>query len=282
MNPALIQGSPEWLALRRTKITSADASAIMGVSKWSSAYSIWLDKLGFGEPKQDNFAMQRGRELEPIARELFINETGIMVVPEVIFSNEYDFMMSSLDGIDFSKEVICEIKVPGQEDHQMALDGVIPEHYMPQLNHQMITAGVKKCFYVSFTPASYKILEVYLNEEEAKTLIKKEKEFFNCIQNLTPPPFTEKDYIQRSDQEWTTRAKKLKQLTQQRKELEMEEEMIKKELIELSGGFNCQSEEIKLSKVIRLGSIDYKNVDELKNVNLNAHRKPNTIYYRIS
>ncbi len=280
MNPELIQGSPEWLELRRKKITSADASAIMGVSKWSSAYKTWLDKLGFGESKQDNFAMQRGRELEPIARELFIKETGIMVVPEVIFSKKYNFMMASLDGIDFSQQVICEIKAPGQVDHQIALDGEVPNHYMPQLNHQMITAGVKKCFYVSFTLESYKILEVYLDQEEAKTLIEKEMEFYNCIQNLIPPPFTEKDYVQRTDIEWISRAEKLKQVAQKRKEMELEEEMIKKELIELSGGLNCQGANVKLSKVIRAGSIDYKAFCDSKEAE--KHRKPSKLYWRVA
>jgi putative phage-type endonuclease len=283
MNPELIQGSAEWLAIRKTKVTATDAPALMNVSPYGETpYKRWLDKLGFGEEQVETEAMRRGRELEIVARDLFIKETGIMIVPEVVFSKEYDFMMSSLDGIDFDKTTILEIKCVKKEFHEMALDGVVPEGFMPQLQHQMITTGLKKCYYLSYSPASYKILEVYLDEEEAKTLIEKEKEFFNCIQNLSPPPLTEKDYVHRSDQEWTTRERKLKQLIQQRKELELEEEMIKKELIELSGGVNTMGEDIKLSKVIRAGQVDYKNMDILKGVDLNPHRKPSSVYYRFS
>lgn len=283
MNEQLIQGSESWLALRRTKVTGTDAPVLMNVSPYGDTpYKRWLDKLGFGKEVFETDAMRRGKELEIVARELFINETGIMMVPEVVFSKENEFMMSSLDGIDFEKQNILEIKCVKKEFHEMALEGVIPEGFKHQLIHQMICTGLKKCYYMSYSTTSYKILEVYLDEEEAKKLIEKELEFYNCIQNLIPPQLTERDYIHRSDQEWTIRAKKLKQILQQRKELEMVEEMIKRELIELSGGLNCQSEDIKLSKVIRSGAVNYKGMEVLQGVDLNQHRKPNTVYYRIS
>ena len=283
MEAHLIQGTEQWKSMRKKMVTGTDAPVLMNVSPYGDTpYKRWLDKLGFGEEKVETEAMRRGKELELVARDIFIQETGIMMVPEVVFSKEYNFIMSSLDGIDFDRKTILEIKCVKKEFHEMALDGVVPEGFIPQLQHQMITTGLKKCYYMSYTPTSYKILEVYLDEEEAKTLIEREKEFYNCLQNLTPPPLTEKDYIHRSDQEWTSRARKLKQLTQQRKELEMEEEMIKKELIELSGGLNCQSSDIKLSKVIRLGAVDYKGIEVLQDVDLNTHRKPSSVYYRIS
>ena len=36
----------EWLALRRTGIGGSDAGAIMGVSPYKGAFSVWADKHG--------------------------------------------------------------------------------------------------------------------------------------------------------------------------------------------------------------------------------------------
>lgn len=282
MEPHLIQGSEEWLSIRRTKITSSDAAAIMGVSKWSTAYETWLSKLGFGKEVLDNPAMKRGRDLEPIARELFIKETGILVVPKVVFSKEYDFMMCSCDGLDLMQENLLEIKCPGQEDHQKALDGIIPEHYRPQILHQMLTTGLKKAFYFSFTPSSWKLIEMKLDEKEASELIQREKDFYTCMQTLEAPQFTDKDYITRSDDLWIERANLFKETVKKRKELELQEELIRQELIQLAGSSNARGAGISVSKIVKKGNIDYKSATKDIDIDWEKHRKPSTTYMRIS
>ena len=39
------QGTPEWLALRKTKITATDACVIMGSSRWKTKTQLYREKL---------------------------------------------------------------------------------------------------------------------------------------------------------------------------------------------------------------------------------------------
>lgn len=276
------QNTPEWAEMRKNYIGASDASAIMEKSPWKTPYTLWLEKLGFGEEKQMTASMSRGHELEPIARDVFMQETGIIVVPQVVFSSEYKFMMSSLDGMDLDKTTIVEIKCPGKVDHECAMDGQIPDKYKPQLTHQMIVTGLKKCFYLSYSETSYKILEVYLDEEEANELIKKEQEFYQCVINMEPPSFTEKDYILRTDQEYIENALRLKHVNLKLKELENEQENLKKWFIDTSGQSNTKGGGITVTKIVRKGTPKYKEIPELKDVNLDLHRGPSSIYWRVS
>lgn len=127
------QGSPEWLALRKTKITATDASVIMGANPWKTKSQLYQEKLSDDPPKPPNARMQRGVVLEPIARALFCFKTGHHMIPKVIVRG---WAMASLDGIN-DRDEILEIKCPGEKDHSLAMRGQIPEHYFPQLQHQM-------------------------------------------------------------------------------------------------------------------------------------------------
>lgn len=104
---AFIQGTPEWHQLRKTKITATDACVIMGVSPWKTRLQLYHEKLSNDPPKPPNYAMQRGLDLEPIARDLYIAKTGIYVEPKVIIN---EWAMCSLDGISSCGFHAVEIK----------------------------------------------------------------------------------------------------------------------------------------------------------------------------
>jgi len=91
--------------------------------------------------------MREGLRLEPIARELFAIQNGIEMFPRVVVN---DWAMASLDGMSECGKYIVEIKCPGEKDHLLALQGKIPEHYYPQLQHQLYVTGLQSIFYYSF------------------------------------------------------------------------------------------------------------------------------------
>ena len=72
------QGSAEWLALRRTKITASDAGVITQLNPWKTPRDLFFEKYGFTQVIE-NEAMRRGTAMEPFAREHFIKHTGIFV-----------------------------------------------------------------------------------------------------------------------------------------------------------------------------------------------------------
>lgn len=54
----------EWLQLRKNGIGGSDAGAICGLNPYASPLSVYMDKTGGLEEKEDNEAMRQGRDLE--------------------------------------------------------------------------------------------------------------------------------------------------------------------------------------------------------------------------
>ncbi len=285
---ALVQQSPEWLEMRRSKIGASDAAAIMGVSPWKTPYQLWEEKLGLRR-NESNAAMKRGVEMEEEARRAFEMQTGIIVFPDVIFHSQNEWMMASLDGIDIERKTIVEIKCPGKVDHASAMDGIVPEKYFPQLQHQMEVTGLDKAFYFSYTPKSQKLIEVGKDLVYTTKMIAKEQAFWRCVMDLEAPELIEQDYKIQDDDLWTETARKLLHarsqsapLKTQLAMLEQEEEELKKMLIFMSGNSNSKGAGIKLMRIMRKGSIDYKSIPELQNVDLEKYRKAPSEFHRIS
>lgn len=182
------QNTPEWLEMRKNKIGASDAPVIMEVSPWKTPYQLWEEKLGVRKSPLLTKAMRHGVEMEPIARAEFEKMTGIPVFPEVRFHPEREWMMASLDGVDIEGKYAVEIKCPkSSADHEMAMNGIVPEKYIPQLQHQMEVCGLEMIFYFSFYGSSAKIIEVGRDDTYLCFLVKKESEFWRCIQDFEPP-----------------------------------------------------------------------------------------------
>src|SRR5277367_1182702 len=182
--PEFIQGSEAWHALRKTKITATDATVIMGANPWKTIHHLYVEKLSDEPPMAPNEKMQRGIDLEPRARELFNLKTGWNMQPEVLVN---DWAMASLDGRDCVLGNILEIKCPGEKDHALALAGKVPEHYYPQLQHQMWVAGTCMANYFSFDGADGVIIKVKRDDEYIEKMIIEEFKFYMCLQNKSPP-----------------------------------------------------------------------------------------------
>lgn len=285
----LKQNSEEWLEFRRQKIGASDAPIILGVSPFKTPYQLYLEKLGLSQTPQ-NSAMRRGQEMEQEAREAFeemyemLHMEVVEVVPLVAQSDSHPWMIASLDGIDLEKKVLVEIKCPGPRDHQVAMDGKIPDHYIPQLQHQMLVTGLEKMFYFSYrTDDGHPVLlECSRNEDFLKKLVQKESEFFACLQNETPPPLAENDYEERCDLEFLDVAMRFSRIKEEIEQKLKEEQALKDELIKLSQNKNCRGGRVKISQCMRKGAIDYSKIELLNGVDLEPYRKPSSKYSTVS
>jgi len=273
------QGCPEWHSLRKTKITATDASVIMGESHWKTRIQLYHEKLSNDPPMPPNERMQRGVDLEPIARDLFILKTGTIVKPAVVVR---DWAMASLDGISDDGKFVVEIKCPGKKDHDAALTGFIPSHYYAQLQHQMYVTDVQNMSYFSFDGVDGVSVHVKRDNKYIEKMIEEEKKFYDCLINKVPPEPSESDYIQRDDLDWVKCANSWKVVACKIKELEKEEEELRMQLIFLSGESNTKGEGISLCQVKRKGNIDYSKVPELKGLDLEIYRKPSSNSWRIT
>lgn len=276
------QRTPEWFEMRRKYIGASDAPPIMGVSPWKTALDIFHDKTSIiSRESSICSSMQRGIDLEPKALELFENLTGYLCIPKVVFHPTISYMMASLDGISFDGKEIVEIKCPGKTDHESALDGQIPEKYIPQLHHQMITTGLKKAYYFSYTVTSHKLLEIYLDEEYAKDLLKKESDFWHCVTTKTEPKLENK-YIHMTSKEWNDAATEWRELQSKKRELDLQEKACKDRLLRIANDQNAEGNGVKVSKYTRKGTIDMDLAKKNEKIDFEKYRKPEIEAWRIT
>ena len=280
MTNELIQGTPEWHALRAKSIGASDAAAIMGVSKWTTPYQLWEQKLGLREV-EINSAMKRGTDMEDEARKEFEHLHNVAVFPDVVLSEEYPWAMASLDGISMDRSVIVEIKCVNRFDHQIALEGKVPEHYYPQCQHQMWVTGTFLMYYFSYDPMNPATVIVPRDDVYISDMIEKEKEFYRCIMEFDPPTFTDRDYVEHDDKEWSMLAFELKHTLANIKVFEQREKDLRNQLIQLSEGKNSIGCGIRLTRFIRKGNVEYAKIPALQGVDLEQYRKPPIESWRI-
>lgn len=131
--------------------------------------------------KPSNVHMERGKTLEPLARDLFIQQTGIHVEPLVIESDNFFWMGASLDGIDNTRKILIEIKCPAIEGHIAALNKEIKPMYRDQMQHALAATEAIMCFYVTFNEfheQPLNILEVSRDEKAIENLLEAEEAFY--------------------------------------------------------------------------------------------------------
>lgn len=181
-------GSPQWLQFRRSKIMASDAPIIMKVSPWCTPLQLYhKKKKGIEQPP--NPAMQRGIELEPIARQMFEESTGHFVWPECRLHRELAWLGATFDGIN-DDGIAIEIKCPNKKDHEQALKLQVPNKYHPQLQHQMFVAEITQMYYVSYSP-NHEIpfihFIVFRDPVYCYRMLEKESAFHLCLENDIEP-----------------------------------------------------------------------------------------------
>ena len=276
---ALIQGTPEWLALRRTKVTSSDAAIIMGMNPWENVLKLYENKLS-GKQKPRTAAMDKGIRLEPIARAYYTEKTKRQMEPKVIIK---DWAMTSLDGIASDGRVL-EIKCPGEKVHMMAKEGKVPDYYYPRIQHHMFLSDSGETDYMSYYEDDYTgevdvaIFTIERNQEFIDRMIPLEKEFWDCLESKTPP----KLFNDRTDERWIILATEYLAATAKIAILETTAEAMKNELIQLAGESGARGAGISISKVERKGLVDYSRIPQLNGIDLEEFRKPSSQYWKIA
>lgn len=161
MAEEIIQGTAAWHALRLGRVTASRVADVIAKTKTgvSASRANYLAELVAerltGEPGEffTNAAMQRGTELEPLARECYVFHTG-NAVQEIAFVVHPGIEMAgaSPDGL-VGDRGLCEIKCPGTAKHIATLRGAsIDGKYITQMQWQMACTGRDWCDFVSYDP----------------------------------------------------------------------------------------------------------------------------------
>lgn len=165
------QRSPEWFDIRKGKFTASEIHRLMGakgLGKTGESY-IWekvAEELGATMPPISNYAMTRGTEMEPYAKEYYSRAFNASVSPaEFIIAPWCNEAGASPDGIvtdweNPGESKLIEIKCPMNPTNHLiyfTIKSVAdfkrekPEYYW-QVQLQMAVTGINQCDFVSFYP----------------------------------------------------------------------------------------------------------------------------------
>lgn len=277
------QRSEAWFNYRRDKIGASEAAPLLGLSPYSNPHKVWLSKQkGFID--KDNPAMRRGRELEPEALRLFESETGYLMSPKVMTSEDRPYLMASFDGFEIDGKCAVEIKCGGEKLHLDSMYGKIPDYYIAQMQHQMYVGRLHEIYYCSYRPTHVKQIYIEIvkrDEDFIQNMIEVERKFYEEHMLTGIPPGNDRHVVRMDSVEWADLAY---QYIESKNMISFEEariEEIKERLVQISKEENASGNGITLQKVEKKGIIDYKNIPILKTMDLEPYRKPGTIYWQI-
>ena len=183
----------DWLELRKGGIGGSDAAVVCGISKYKSPVELFMEKTSRIPQSEAGESAYWGTMLEPFVREEFTKRTGIEVRAEktMLRSKEHPFMLANLDGVCVDPnygECIFEAKT-ASAFKVAEWENAIPDEYMLQIQHYMAVTGFRATYIaVLIGGNTFKWRLIERDEELISMLIKLESEFWQCVQNDTPPP----------------------------------------------------------------------------------------------
>lgn len=157
----ITQGTPEWFALRCSRLTASAFPDLMAKTKSGPSASranliakIAVERLT-GKPTEgySNAYMQRGIELEPIARSAYEAHVGMLTEECGFFVHpHFDYVGASPDGL-VGNQGLLEIKCLTMAKHVECLrKGAHAAEYRWQVQGQLWVTGRQWCDVVAFHP----------------------------------------------------------------------------------------------------------------------------------
>lgn len=168
----IIQGSPEWFAIRLGKATGSRIGDIVSKTKtagYSASRSDYMHELlcerltGAPTERIITSDMRWGTENEPQARETYafyrdavVTEVGFVIHPRIPDAG------ASPDGL-VGDDGLLEIKCMKTKNHLEAmLSDAVPERFMPQIQFQLACTERAWCDFCAFDPRLPEELRVFI------------------------------------------------------------------------------------------------------------------------
>lgn len=145
------QGSPEWLAHRRTTRNASEAPIIMGASPYVTRAELIRQRATGVEREIDaatQFVFDRGHEVEPKLRALAEAYTGEDFYPITATSDD-GYLSASFDGVTLDETALLEAKQSNAEKMRLARAGALPPADAWQVVQQFaVCETATRCLYV--------------------------------------------------------------------------------------------------------------------------------------
>lgn len=190
----LLQGSFDWEQLRLGKLSASRVSPLMaakGLGKGARTLAItMIAEEMTGEPMDvpNTWAMERGVQLEPEARNIYKNHFPDKKIIEV-GGIENDKLWYSPDGL-VGADGLIEIKCPLAKQYiEILLSKTVLPEYKDQLQFGLMVSGRKWIDFVAFNPdfpadKAIKVIRVERDEKYIALMQERIEEFNVLINNL--------------------------------------------------------------------------------------------------
>lgn len=185
----------EWLKVRMQGVGGSDVSALMGLSRYKGAYSLWAEKTGLMHPEDisGSPAVEWGNRLEPLVGEKYRDSHPDRVVRRVnavCRSLSRPWAQASLDYEVHDPDLgwgVLEIKTAGQHSAKDWEDGV-PVYYQTQVMHYLSVTGRKFAdVAVLIAGQDYREYRIWRDESDVEAVDAAVDHFWKMVETRTPP-----------------------------------------------------------------------------------------------
>jgi len=195
-----------WLEYRRTGIGGSDASAVLGVSPFTTARDLYYDKLNIvaAIDDDDNWVQKEiGHLLEDLVAEIFHRKTGysIFQMKRMFRHPIHRFMIADIDYFVEMPDgtiALLEIKTTNYNNRDSWWNGndeIVPLNYELQGRHYMSVMDVNRIYYCCLygnNDSEVIIRNIDRDLEYESEMIALEEHFWaNHVEAKVPPPYTE-------------------------------------------------------------------------------------------
>ncbi|MED5046482.1 YqaJ viral recombinase family protein [Bacillus siamensis] len=175
----------EWLLERRKGIGGSDASVVLGLNKWRTAFELWLDKTGQVPVSESaSEAAYFGSILEDIVAKEFEVRSGKKVrrKKSMLKHPEYDFILANVDRMIVGEKAILECKTTSEYNLKEWENDEIPADYIVQVQHYLGVLGpeYKKAYFAVLIGGNKFVWkEIERDDELIEMIFTAEVEFWN-------------------------------------------------------------------------------------------------------
>ncbi len=192
-----------WLEWRRSGVGASDVPAILGISPWASAWSVWASKLGLLPDDQldDDDPREFGRRAEAMVAPWFHDKTGLYVTGEQMWLTHKaePWMLATPDALvcDDSagftqpagaapmEDVLGPLEIKATNDRPWS---TIPEHYQAQGQWQMAVGGWDRMWFAVLHYRRLRIYELARNQADIDYMTERARTFWHDHVLAGEPP----------------------------------------------------------------------------------------------
>lgn len=283
----LTQGTPEWLAYRKSRVGASDIGNIAGCAgAFRTRAQVLEEKLGAAKVENNSYLdalFKDGHEWEALVRAKLNDAGHHHFEPVVVEHPEHPGFFASLDGIDENTRTILEVKSTKSIDRFHEIVDAPPENYIAQIQWQLFVTDYETALLAVVHESGLVIQTIERDDAMIDRLVLAANSFLaemataqmtGVVPHFLPAvPEVQELLLLKAMAEKASA--KLDEVNEKIK-------AIGDKLLTEYSASRLENEKVVITRVERAGAIDYKKVPELKGVDLEPYRKKPSSFVKVT